>query len=140
MTKTMASTSANAHPQNKTEEAALIAARDLRKSYSTNGSEFHALRGVNIEIKPSEFVAIMGQSGSGKSTLLHLLAGLDQPTGGDVLFRGQSQAGKNEKELALFRRQHVGFIYQFFHLLESMTCIDNIILPALLAGVSPAVA
>jgi putative ABC transport system ATP-binding protein len=95
-----------------------------------------ALRGVDLDVDPGEFVAIMGPSGSGKSTLLHILGGLEPATGGQLWLRGQRVDGLSTAEWAILRRKHIGFVFQFFNLLSGMTVADNVELPALLAGVT----
>ncbi len=112
----------------------LIQLIDARKTYSAGDQAYPALRGVNLEISPGEFVVIMGPSGSGKSTLLHLLGGLDSPSAGQVVVSGQTLHSLNETQLALFRRKHVGFVFQSFNLIANLTVRDNIELPALLYG------
>jgi putative ABC transport system ATP-binding protein len=112
----------------------LIDARDIHKTFTTGAKPFVALRGVSLSIQPGEFVAIMGPSGSGKSTLLHLLGGLDRPTAGELTVASQPLHTMDETQLALFRRAHVGFVFQFFNLIANLTVRDNIELPALLAG------
>ena len=92
------------------------------------------LRGLNLNIESKELVAIRGASGSGKSTLLYLLGGLDHPTSGKVLVEGKNLTTMDDEELALFRNQYVGFVFQFHFLLPSMTCRDNILLPARIGG------
>lgn len=93
-----------------------------------------ALNGVNLKIHAGEFVSIMGPSGSGKSTLMHLLGALDTPTTGEVYFRDRPLHSMNDRELAMLRRQRVGFIFQFFNLLPTLTAVENVSLPLLLAG------
>lgn len=92
------------------------------------------LRGLNLEIEAKELVAIRGASGSGKSTLLYLLGGLDHPTSGKVIVENRNLTALGDEELALFRNSHVGFVFQFHFLLPSMTCRDNILLPARIGG------
>ena len=113
----------------------VVVTRDLRKNYEAEGAPVRALRGVDMTIDPGEFVAVMGPSGCGKSTLLNLIAGLDTPTDGEISVAGESLAGKDENELARIRRRHVGFVFQFFNLLEGMTALENVVLPAVVAGV-----
>lgn len=113
----------------------LIQVADIHKTYTSGGSSFAALRGVSLEIQSGEFVAIMGPSGSGKSTLLHLLGGLDKPNAGELEVNGLALHKLNETQLALFRRQHVGFVFQFFNLIANLTVQDNIELPGLLEGI-----
>ena len=112
----------------------LVRATALTKTYQTGNVLFHALRGVSIEIPRGDFCCIMGHSGSGKSTLMHLVGGLDQPTTGSVEVNGYVLNGMNQTALARFRRAHVGFVFQFFNLVENLTVRDNVELPALLAG------
>ena len=95
-----------------------------------------ALRGIELAVGKGEFVAVTGPSGCGKSTLLNLVAGLETPSDGDVVLAGESLAGKNESELAHLRRRHLGFVFQFFNLLEEATTLENVTLPAVVAGVS----
>jgi putative ABC transport system ATP-binding protein len=85
-------------------------------------------------MRPGEFVAVMGPSGCGKSTLLNLVAGLDTPTDGDISIDGESLVGKTEDELAVMRRRHIGIVFQFFNLLEGMSVLENVTLPAVIAG------
>ena len=115
---------------------AVIRVRGVRKTYESEGMPVRALRGVDFEMAPREFVAVMGPSGCGKSTLLNLVAGLDTPSEGDIAVAGEPLAGKDENELARMRRRHVGIVFQFFNLLEGMTCLENVALPAMIAGAS----
>jgi putative ABC transport system ATP-binding protein len=110
----------------------LIQVNNVHKAYATGNQRYAALRGVNFCVEPGEFVAVMGPSGSGKSTLLHLLGGLDRPTSGEVVVAGQPLHAMNETQLSLFRRKHVGFVFQFFNLITNLTVRDNIELPGLL--------
>ena len=93
-----------------------------------------ALRGVDFTMRPGEFVAVMGPSGCGKSTLLNLVAGLDTATDGEISLAGESLVGKTEDELAIMRRRHIGIVFQFFNLLEGMSVLENVTLPAVIAG------
>ena len=93
-----------------------------------------ALRGADLDIGRGEFVAVMGPSGCGKSTLLNIIAGLDVPDEGEVVVAGESLVGKTESELAIMRRKHIGIVFQFFNLLEGMTVLENVVMPALIAG------
>jgi putative ABC transport system ATP-binding protein len=108
----------------------------LRKTYESDGAPVRALRGVDLQIGESEFVAIMGPSGCGKSTLLNLAAGLDSPSDGDIVLAGESLVGKDENQLARIRRAHIGIVFQFFNLLEGMSVLENVALPAIIAGSS----
>lgn len=105
---------------------------DLCKSYGSGETKVEALKGINISIKQGEFAAVVGPSGSGKSTLLHLLGGVDRPTSGKVIIDGQDIYKLNEKELSIFRRRKVGFIFQFYNLIPVLTAEENITLPLLL--------
>jgi putative ABC transport system ATP-binding protein len=105
--------------------------------YRSGTLSVEAVRGVDIEVGIGEFVAIMGPSGSGKSTLLHLLGGLEPATRGEIWLRGQRVDRLSEAAWAVLRRKHVGFMFQFFNLLSTMTVADNVELPALLAGATP---
>ena len=93
-----------------------------------------ALRGVDLEVERGQLVAIMGPSGSGKSTLMHIMAGLDKPTNGDVAISGTRVSGLNDAQLTRLRREHIGFVFQFFNLLPMLTAEENIVLPLSLAG------
>lgn len=110
----------------------------LEKEYTnrSGGSTVRALRGVNFAVDAGEYVAIMGESGSGKTTLLNILASLDEPTGGRVLLDGKDLADVSERELAAFRRDNLGFVFQDFNLLDTFSVRDNILLPLVLGGVS----
>jgi putative ABC transport system ATP-binding protein len=106
----------------------------LQKTFESEGAPVRALRGVDVSMRPAEFVAVMGPSGCGKSTLLNLVAGLDTPTDGEVVVAGESLAGKDENALARMRRAHIGIVFQFFNLLEGMSVLENVVLPAVIAG------
>jgi putative ABC transport system ATP-binding protein len=110
----------------------LVKVTDLKKIYQTGGVTFEALRGVSLELVKGDFVAIMGHSGSGKSTLLHLVGGLDRPTTGSVQVGERLLDKMNETALAKFRRAHIGFVFQFFNLVDNLTVQVNVELPALL--------
>ena len=110
----------------------LVKTTDLKKTYQTGEVTFEALKGVSLELAAGDFVAVMGHSGSGKSTLLHLIGGLDQPTAGSVQVGEYLLNEMNETALAKFRRAHVGFVFQFFNLVDNLTVQANVELPALL--------
>jgi putative ABC transport system ATP-binding protein len=118
--------------------AAVLRAEQLSKQYHMGTVTVDALRGVDFQVAAGEFIAIMGPSGSGKSTLLHLLGGLDSPTGGDVLLDGRRYGGMSDDELTLTRRREIGFIFQFFNLLPTLTAAENVALPLLIDGQRPA--
>ena len=111
---------------------------DLRRSFGEGESRVDALRGVSFELQRGEFVAIMGPSGSGKSTLMHLLGGVDRPTSGSIELEGVSLESLSEEKRALFRRRQIGLVYQFYNLVPLLTVRENIALPLLLDGRSPA--
>jgi len=108
----------------------------LRKTFASEAGPVHALRSVDLMISPGEFVAVMGPSGCGKSTLLNLVAGLDTPSGGEIALAGEALDAKDESELAHMRRRHIGFVFQFFNLLEDTSALENVALPAVIAGAS----
>ncbi|MGH7767682.1 MAG: ABC transporter ATP-binding protein [Candidatus Binatia bacterium] len=107
---------------------------DVHKTFKQGPNEVTALAGVSLEISKGEFVAVMGPSGSGKSTLLHLIGGLDRPTRGDVTVGGKVISQMGDDEVTLFRREKIGFVFQFFNLLPTLTAIENAALPAILDG------
>jgi putative ABC transport system ATP-binding protein len=114
-----------------------VVARDLVRRYGEGDAAVEALRGVSLEVGRGELTAVMGPSGSGKSTLMHILAGLDTPTEGSVAIEGVDLGSLNDNELTRFRRQHIGFIFQFFNLLPMLTAEENILLPLDIAGTRP---
>ena len=105
-----------------------LSGRGLTKVYRTGSVEVHALRGANLDLYQGELVVMLGVSGSGKSTLLNILGGLDVPTAGTVSFRGQDISSADEKGLTRFRRDHVGFVFQFYNLIASLTARENVTL------------
>lgn len=115
---------------------AVLRARSLRKVYRTGGVDLEILKSVDLEVKRGELVSIMGASGVGKSTLLHLLGTLDRPTDGELAIRGRDVLSLPEVELAAFRNRHIGFVFQVHHLLPEFTALENVMMPALIAGVS----
>ncbi len=109
---------------------------EVTKVYQQGRRSVQAVRGVSMTIEAGEFVSIMGPSGSGKSTLMHLLGGLDTPTSGKALFLGKDLAAMSDRERSLLRRTRIGFIFQFFNLLPTLTAAENVALPLLLGGSS----
>ena len=114
----------------------LLEVQHLQKVYTTRfgGNQVEALRNVNFSVESGEYVAIMGESGSGKTTLLNILAALDRPTAGEVYLNGKALSDIRERDLAAFRRSHLGFVFQDFNLLDTFSLRDNIFLPLVLAG------
>ena len=112
----------------RTGASAVFVARGLTKTYRMGTTEVHALRGVDLEIRAGEFIVLLGPSGSGKSTLLNILGGLDTPTAGDVRFLEHQLTGASEAELTRYRRAHVGFVFQFYNLIPSLTARENVAL------------
>jgi putative ABC transport system ATP-binding protein len=115
----------------------ILAAVDVSKRYGERDTAVDALRSVSLEIETGQLTAIMGPSGSGKSTLMHILAGLDRPTAGTVTVAGVEITGMNDNELTRLRREHIGFVFQFFNLLPMLTAEENVLLPLSIAGRKP---
>ena len=115
----------------------ILEVHNLKKVYTTRfgGNQVQALRNIQFSVERGEYVAIMGESGSGKTTLLNILAALDRPTEGEVLLNGKNLVTVREKEIAAFRREHLGFVFQDFHLLDNFSLKDNIFLPLVLSNV-----
>ena len=113
----------------------VLVADNLQKSYVSGDARVDALAGVSFELAKGDFVALMGPSGCGKSTLLHLCGAMDRATGGSILLNGRNLATLGDDDLTHVRRAHVGFVFQFFNLLPTLTVADNIALPCLLSGV-----
>ena len=111
-----------------------VEARDVTKVFGSGSTEVRALSGVDFTVEPGEFVGIMGPSGSGKSTLLHILGALESPTAGEVAVGGVRYEGLADNELTRIRREHIGFVFQFFNLLASLTAEENVTLPAVISG------
>ncbi|MBV1842953.1 lipoprotein-releasing ABC transporter ATP-binding protein LolD [Photobacterium ganghwense] len=116
----------------------LLVCQDLRKVYREALLETEVLKGVGFTLKAGELVGIVGASGSGKSTLLHLLGALDEPSAGDVYFKGQQLNTLSANKQAKLRNQEIGFVYQFHHLLADFSAVENVAMPLLIGGVSPA--
>jgi putative ABC transport system ATP-binding protein len=113
----------------------VVSGAGISRRYGDGETAVHALRDVSVEITSGRLTAVMGPSGSGKSTLMHILAGLDKPTAGDVWISGTSLGELNDTQLTKLRREHIGFIFQFFNLLPMLTAKENIVLPLSIAGV-----
>ncbi|MBA3406799.1 MAG: ABC transporter ATP-binding protein [Solirubrobacterales bacterium] len=116
---------------------AVVVAHELTRVYGEGETAVHALRGVTLAVEPGKLTAVMGRSGSGKSTLMHLLAALDEPTEGHVTIAGTRLGGLSDNAVTRLRREHIGFIFQFFNLLPMLTAEENIVLPLTLAGAKP---
>jgi lipoprotein-releasing system ATP-binding protein len=112
----------------------ILQAKNLHKYYNSKPTKLHVLRGIDLNITKGEFVSILGASGAGKSTLLHFLAGLDKPNVGEVLLNNQNIYKLRDKQRALLRNRDIGVVFQFYHLLPEFSALDNIMLPALIAG------
>ena len=111
-----------------------LTVRGVRKTFEAELAPVRALRGVDLDVEAGEFLAIMGPSGCGKSTLLNLVAGLDIADEGTILIADEEITGQDEDWLARMRRRHIGIVFQFFNLLEGMTALENLVLPAMIAG------
>ncbi len=139
--KTAPAASANSAGLSSVDDAGLnghvVTARDVRRRYGDGDTAVEALRGVSLDVDRGGLVAVMGPSGSGKSTLMHVLAGLDKPTSGSVRIGGTEITTLDDRHLTLLRRDHVGFVFQFFNLLPMLSAEENIVLPLSIAGVEP---
>jgi len=114
--------------------SSMIDMRDVHKYYQSAAGDYHALKGIDLQINPAEFVSIIGKSGSGKSTLLNMIAGIDRPTTGEVWVNGTGVHGLDENQMAIWRGDNLGIIFQFFQLLPALSLLQNVILPMELAG------
>ena len=118
--------------------SSLLSARDIDKSYSEGGREIVVLRQLSLELQTSERLAIVGESGVGKSTLLHILGTLDRPTSGRIIYSGKELPLDDEAAVSAFRNREIGFVFQFHYLLPDFSALENVMLPALIQGISPA--
>ena len=116
---------------------AIVSAQNVTRRYGQGDTAVDALRGVSLDIERGKLTAIMGPSGSGKSTLMHILAGLDKPSSGTVQIAGKEITSMGDNQLTLLRREHIGFVFQFFNLLPMLTARENIMLPLTVAGKEP---
>jgi putative ABC transport system ATP-binding protein len=116
---------------------AVVAANEITRVYGAGDTAVQALSGVSVDIEAGRLTAVMGPSGSGKSTLMHILAGLDKPTGGTVQIAGTEITTLGDTELTKLRREHIGFVFQFFNLLPMLTARENVLLPLTIAGEKP---
>src|ERR1041384_6758717 len=117
-----------------TENSSLLSARALAKTYTMGRRSLEVLRGVNLDVARGEFLALRGASGAGKSTLLHLLAGLDTPHAGEIRVAGRDLAGMSQRELARFRNEKVGLVFQAYHLLHEFDALENVCLSGRIGG------
>jgi putative ABC transport system ATP-binding protein len=134
----MTVTDATLAPLAAADAAPAVAARDLVRRFGEGENAVDAVRGVSLDVPAGQFTAIMGPSGSGKSTLMHMLAGLDRPTGGSVEIGGRDITAMGDRELTLLRRTHIGFVFQAFNLVPTLTAEENVVLPLTIAGRKPA--
>jgi putative ABC transport system ATP-binding protein len=126
----------NAQP-NAQPNGTVVSAVDLTRRYGEGDTAVDALRGVSLQVSRGKLTAVMGPSGSGKSTLMHILAGLDRPTSGEVTVAGEKINDLDDNELTKLRREHIGFVFQFFNLLPMLTAEENVLLPLTIAGEKP---
>jgi putative ABC transport system ATP-binding protein len=117
--------------------AAVVAAQDITRRYGEGDTAVDALRGVSLEVQQGKLTAVMGPSGSGKSTLMHIMAALDRPTSGSVWVAGTKLGQLSDNEITRLRREHIGFVFQFFNLLPMLTAEENVVLPLTIAGEKP---
>lgn len=115
----------------------IIEIKNIEKSFGTGENRFQVLKDISFAAKKGEFISLMGASGSGKSTLLYLLGGLDYPDSGEIILGGKDIARMNDKELSKFRRSKLGFVFQFFNLVQNLSVEDNIMLPLIMDGKNP---
>ena len=117
--------------------SAVVAARDVTRRYGEGDTAVDALRGVSLEVQKGKLTAVMGPSGSGKSTLMHIMAALDRPTSGEIWIAGTKLGELSDNEITKLRREHIGFVFQFFNLLPMLTAVENVLLPLTIAGEKP---
>lgn len=110
--------------------------KDIRKTFITSSEHLEVLKGVNFKVYKGDFISIIGPSGSGKSTLLHIIGGLEHPTSGEVFFSGKNLYKNTEEELSYIRNKSIGFVFQFHHLLQDFTLLENVMLPSLISNIS----
>src|SRR5919106_1429108 len=130
-------TTASETARTANDDPVVVSAVDITRDYGEGETAVHALRGVTLEIERGKLTAIMGPSGSGKSTLLHILAALDRPTSGYVTIAGTRLGQLSDTQVTRLRRDHIGFVFQFFNLLPMLSAEENILLPLSLAGTKP---
>jgi putative ABC transport system ATP-binding protein len=133
----MSETMTTPTPERHATLQAVVSGKDLTRRYGEGDTAVDALRGVSIDVPRGQLTAVMGPSGSGKSTLMHILAGLDRPTTGEVSIAGTPLGNLNDTELTKLRREHIGFVFQFFNLLPMLDAEENVVLPLSIAGEKP---
>jgi putative ABC transport system ATP-binding protein len=133
----MAQTEELTQPHGPARGEVVVSAQDITRRYGEGDTAVDALRGVSLDVRAGELVAVMGPSGSGKSTLMHILAGLDKPTGGTVQIAGTDITTLDDSRLTRLRRAHIGFVFQFFNLLPMLSAEENVVLPLSIAGEKP---
>ncbi|HKC21920.1 MAG TPA: ABC transporter ATP-binding protein [Gaiellaceae bacterium] len=133
----MSETTTTTAPTTAATTEPVVSARDLTRRYGEGDTAVDALRGVSLDVRKGELLAVMGPSGSGKSTLMHILAGLDRPTSGEVTIAGTEISKLNDNDLTKLRREHIGFVFQFFNLLPMLDAEENVVLPLSIAGEKP---
>ena len=115
----------------------ILSAKGIKKRYDKDGGSLHVLKGVDLDVCEGDFITIMGPSGAGKSTFLHILGSLDTPSEGEILYRGTSIASYGEQEQSDFRNNKIGFVFQFYHLLQDFNVLENIMMPLWIKGIKP---
>ncbi|HVN25281.1 MAG TPA: ABC transporter ATP-binding protein [Syntrophorhabdales bacterium] len=115
----------------------ILSAKGIKKKYDKDGGSLHVLKGIDLDVRAGDFITIMGPSGAGKSTFLHILGSLDTPTEGEILYRGTAISLHGEQEQSDFRNKRIGFVFQFYHLLQDFTVLENIMMPLWIKGVKP---
>ncbi len=116
----------------------LISIRGLKKSFDKDGTKVEILRGIDLDVHEGEFLTVMGPSGAGKTTFLHIVGSLDRPSAGEITYRGRNISTYSEQEQSRFRNEKVGFVFQFYHLLQDFTVLENIMIPLWIKRVKPA--
>jgi lipoprotein-releasing system ATP-binding protein len=115
----------------------ILSAKGIRKAYEKDGTSFEVLKGIDLDIYPNDFITIMGPSGAGKSTFLHILGSLDSATSGEIWYKEAEVCAFDEQEQSRFRNEKIGFVFQFYHLLQDFNVVENIMLPLWIKGVKP---
>ena len=133
----MSEAAVSAAPADRLHDGPVVSADSVARRYGQGETAVDALRGVSLDVSKGQLTAVMGPSGSGKSTLMHILAGLDKPTSGEVTIAGTTISKLSDAELTKLRRQHIGFVFQFFNLLPMLDAEENVVLPLSIAGEKP---